>query len=232
MSLSQKLLSAEESAERAGVSVETILMFERCGLLEPVMTDGRTLYNELDIRTVFYSRLKQQEQTAAPQVDSAAEPRQGQLSEQLAAAESTYTDAFTSPRAESLSALTGIESAELAKSTPMPEIAPTTAPVTVVKPTEPSFSFGPETAPVEAQEPDSLLPSSNQLIEVNKGLREQIQVLRDERDWLRSRVENLENRSEREQMLLLSESETIRRLVTSERKRGFWQRALPWFGKD
>lgn len=241
MSLSQKLLSAEESAERAGVSVETILMFERCGLLEPVITDGRTLYKELDIRTVFYSRLKQQEQAAAkPPVEesTAAVPpatpaqealqQRGQLSEQLAAAVSTYTDAFATPRAESLAALSGVEAAELAPPAPKPEV--------VVKPeekvAEESFAFGPDSAAVDTRDSDPHLPSSNQLIEVNKGLREQIQVLRDERDWLRSRVENLENRSEREQMLLLSESETIRRLVTTERKRGFWQRALPWFGKD
>lgn len=78
---------------------------------------------------------------------------------------------------------------------------------------------------------NELLEVNQAFVEVNKGLKEQIQILRDERDWLRRRVEQLENRSEREQMILLSESETIRSLVSKD-KRSFWQRALPWFGSD
>ncbi len=252
MSLSEKLLSAEESAARAGVSVETILMFERCGLLEPVVSEGKKLYQELDIRTVFYSRLKQQEQAAGKSVAGPPEeaPKANSTPEgdALSAAATTYSDAFASPRPESLEALSGITSEELHPANPTtppaaPEpLAERPARTDAAKRSDAvsqTDSFGPESSlqtespKTSVPESDPLLPSSNQLIEVNKGLREQIQVLRDERDWLRSRVENLENRSEREQMLLLSESETIRRLVTSpDRKRGFWQRALPWFGKE
>ena len=64
---------------------------------------------------------------------------------------------------------------------------------------------------------------------MTKGLREQIQILREERDWLRARVEKLETRSEREQMLLLSESENIRKLIQQTETRKSWLRALPWF---
>ncbi len=73
------------------------------------------------------------------------------------------------------------------------------------------------------------LPPAGELIELNKSLREQIQILREERDWLRERIEKLEARSEREQMLLLSESENVRSLISTNNK-PFWQRALPWFG--
>ena len=252
MSLSEKLLSAEESAERAGVSVETIRMFERCGLLEPVTADGKTLYQEIDIRTVFYSRLKQQEQPtsasepAPPKVP--LEPTTNQ--ERFASAGATYFDALSSPMPDSLVTISGISVSDLVMTESEPkaalsaEIADSFGPAPAAgvqssvamsargKVSEVSDSFGPPAAP-EAAQPDPMLPTSGQLIEVNVGLREQIQVLREERDWLRSRVENLENRSEREQMLLLSESETIRRLVTAQDpKRSFWQRALPWFGKD
>lgn len=101
--------------------------------------------------------------------------------------------------------------------------------------------YGETTFRTSAADPQSakvieMLPNPNNainveyLIEVNKGLREQIDILRGERDWLRSRVEKLETRSEREQMLLLSESENIRKLIQQNENRAFsWFRALPWF---
>ena len=60
-------------------------------------------------------------------------------------------------------------------------------------------------------------------------LREQIELLREERDWLRRRIEQLELRGEREQMLLLSEKDTVRRLVDGTVSRR-WSLPfrLPW----
>ncbi|MCB0325424.1 MAG: hypothetical protein KDD69_17700 [Bdellovibrionales bacterium] len=71
-----------------------------------------------------------------------------------------------------------------------------------------------------------------ELIEINKGLRAQLDMVKEERDWLRQRIEKLEARSEREQMLLLSESETVRSLIEPQRRRdSFWRKAvLPFFG--
>lgn len=42
----------------------------------------------------------------------------------------------------------------------------------------------------------------------------QIKDLREEREWLRSRIEKLDEKSDRDQLLLLSETQTIRKLVT------------------
>ena len=65
---------------------------------------------------------------------------------------------------------------------------------------------------------------------MNQTLREQIELLREERDWLRQRIEHLETRSEREQMLLLAESETVRRLVKTESlTEKLLNFRLPWF---
>ncbi len=71
---------------------------------------------------------------------------------------------------------------------------------------------------------------STDLMETNQALREQIQMLREERDWLRTRLEQLEARSEREQMLLMSESETIRSLIGKQPIKR-WSFSLPWFDK-
>ncbi len=60
----------------------------------------------------------------------------------------------------------------------------------------------------------------------------EIEDLRKERDWLRTRVERLEEKSERDQLLLLAETQTIKRLVniTHEKKPSTIRLALEWMG--
>lgn len=68
--------------------------------------------------------------------------------------------------------------------------------------------------------------------ETTRLLREQLDEIKRERDWLRDRVEKLETHSERDQMLLLAESETVRRLINQQKRKSFWAFALPWLGAD
>lgn len=67
---------------------------------------------------------------------------------------------------------------------------------------------------------------SLEILELNRMLREQIQLLREERDWLRKRIEVLETRAERDQVLLLTESRTVQNLLPERR----WslRSLLPW----
>jgi hypothetical protein len=60
----------------------------------------------------------------------------------------------------------------------------------------------------------------------------EIEELRKEREWLRTRVEKLEEKSERDQILLLAETQTIKRLVsiTHQKKPSSMRMALEWFG--
>ena len=60
----------------------------------------------------------------------------------------------------------------------------------------------------------------------------EIEDLRKERDWLRTRIERLEEKSERDQLLLLAETQTIRKLVnlTHQKKPSNLRLALEWFG--
>ncbi len=59
----------------------------------------------------------------------------------------------------------------------------------------------------------------------------EITDLRSQRDWLRSRVERLEEKSERDQILLLSETQTIRKLVSMhEGRKSALQNVLEWLG--
>jgi len=71
-----------------------------------------------------------------------------------------------------------------------------------------------------------------ELVAENRRLREEVNELKQEREWLKERLEKLEARCERDQMLLLSESETVRRLATSDSKKSFWSFSLPWLRSD
>jgi len=55
--------------------------------------------------------------------------------------------------------------------------------------------------------------------------------LRSQRDWLKSRIERLEEKAERDQILLLSETQTIRKLVSiNEGRRSALHNILEWLG--
>ncbi|MCB0333795.1 MAG: hypothetical protein KDD55_09875 [Bdellovibrionales bacterium] len=59
----------------------------------------------------------------------------------------------------------------------------------------------------------------------------EIESLKKERDWLRSRIERLEEKGDRDQLLLLSETQVIRQLVTAQKRSSSPIRAaLEWFG--
>jgi hypothetical protein len=53
------------------------------------------------------------------------------------------------------------------------------------------------------------------IISENKSLKQKVKEIENERDWLRRRIEQLEERSGREQMLLLSEKETLREVLNA-----------------
>jgi len=90
---------------------------------------------------------------------------------------------------------------------------------------KPRKAAKPDTGSKQAAGPIPISPGNQdpslELIEINAHLRERVKSLRAERDWLRERVEKLETQLEREQTLLMSESENLRRLITlhSESKR-------------
>ena len=196
---SVRLLSEEESAKVAEVGVDTIRQYMQCGLLDPVIKDHRTFFQEVDIRTLFFTRTPA---AAKTKPESSTVPVESKP-ESIAAKPIVDPDSAKAP-------------SETA-SGPTVEVSPVLTAETVV-----------------ASSVTQHLPSiaNAELLEITKTLREQIHILRDERDWLRERVEKLESRSDREQMLLLSESENVRKLIQQgESKRLSWLRALPWFGE-
>jgi len=59
----------------------------------------------------------------------------------------------------------------------------------------------------------------------------EIRDLKEQRDWLKSRLERLEEKADRDQLLLLSETQTIRKLISmQETKKSTLRAALDWLG--
>jgi hypothetical protein len=240
---SVRLLSEEESAAVAEVSVETIRKYRDCGLLDPVLKDNQTFFQEVDIQTLFFTKarkegLEQNGQAASPVQEPQREPVVEPQAPPFAAVDEKQAAQPGSPEISASSGASenaerpvpSAEQPQESASLRNADTIPTETPVS--KPAVQAF-ISESKAPSEPIEISSKaevaeLPSSTELIELNKSLRDQIQILREERDWLRDRVEKLESRSEREQMLLLSESENVRKLIVSNQK-SFWQKALPWF---
>ncbi len=86
------------------------------------------------------------------------------------------------------------------------------------------------------KEPDS--ERLTRIVELQEKLLElkdrEIEDLKEQRQWLRERVERLEEKSHRDQILMLSESQAIRELMIKEREKKSAMRSfIDWFvGKD
>lgn len=181
MDSADQLMSIEECAVFAGVSIDTVGQYAEFGLLPSVDKQGSRFFKEQDVRTIFHLSSNQKVQ---PKESRDEQPLQ------QAARPVTLAEQIT--------------------------VIPLSQEIEITS------------APKESSRGESL--RIIELLQLSQTLREQLEMVKEERDWLRTRLERLEARSEREQMLLLSESETVRSLISQrgDKKRSFWNIALPW----
>ena len=236
--MSTQLLTEEQSAEIAGVSIDTLKQYKDFGLLEPVWREGVILFKESEIRTLFYTSeqgFRSREQGHNPKSVSSPEAQTTSLDSQKQspdanssnfAAESTATI-----KADILSS-SPITLDKVLEETPKETAGIVESLADTASATIPPETGAPRLAKAADEQQSASISADSELLDLNRILREQIQILREERDWLRARVEKLEARSEREQMLILAESENVRSLIGQKRQKSIWRLALPWFGLD
>ncbi|MCC6953574.1 MAG: hypothetical protein IT290_05610 [Deltaproteobacteria bacterium] len=249
MAAAFRLFTEVESAKFAGVSVDTVRQYERFGLLASVKKDGELFYRENDLRALFGVR-EPIPSASAPETPSApasgpAERSDASSNTQAASAQSSPPPFQAPPQAtrtfgsgrEYASSASYSAPYQASQSQSHFHAAPQTPPL-LTAPHNPPYNQGPPyslgdqgQSSIQAMsitQPGT--PGVYELLEVNRSLREQIQMLRDEREWLRQRVEKFETRTERDQMLLISENDTVKTLIQQvpERRRSFWSFALPW----
>ena len=102
-------------------------------------------------------------------------------------------------------------------------VAPATNETTDTKPTL-------DLAPLneEIQRLKNLVSLQERILDMKDS---EIQDLRSQRDWLKTRVEKLEEKGDRDQVLLLSETQAIRQLIGLQQKRPSAIRSLlEWLG--
>lgn len=238
--MTMRTLSPEESAELAGVSKDTIEKYMAIGLLSSVEdSEEGPRFSESDIRALFYTK-----KSFLDSHDEELPPRSEELATLLqeAAQNDEEPSIGEKPRAAEPEQEVATEASQVAAPDQDAGIAAAlgdqTATSSDTNPSQQPSSSQPETESGTLSQPQMTAktegPSLHDQIELTRALREQIEVLKEERDWLRQRVEHLEVRGEREQMLLLSESETVRRLVTqrSLTDRFLQTLRLPWISSD
>ncbi len=228
-----RFLTCKEAALSASVGEETILKYKELGLLRSFRVNGQEQYREDEIKLIFNSKKKFQAKQNSPHVQTekikltsqnAQQPSEElpTLSEILAgeilARETLTSEILTEDRlAENSSQhITTKEQVDNSKQLPNDD-QQASYPTEFVKNRE------------NTQESAVFDIPSIELLELTRSLKDQLEMIKEERNWLRRRVEKLESSIEREQMLAISKTETIRNLIdhTKTQKKS-WSFFLPW----
>lgn len=217
--MGQNYISEIEASELAGVSSTTLARFVEAGYLKvETNSEGSRTYSRNELSEIFGI-------TARPANPSQNIPAQSENIVPLT--EESIDNLVKQAEPQSLSSQIDVISEEPIEPLDIPE------PVTIVTQAAPEI----RAEVIETAKPDnsevirlrSLVKMYERIIE----LREQENTeLKKDRDWLRGRIERHEEKSDRDQLLLLSETQMIRKLVTinQEGKTSVFRAALEWFG--
>lgn len=216
-------VTESEAAAYAGVSVATLNRFAEAGYLQIEQNAGEgRLYSQSELASVFglscFSAMpRRTAQGSGNGVRAAPKPEKN--SRPSAAA------------AQSSSALhEQIEKSIVAGSDGEAAAGPDTSNEEV-----PTLSNLIQDSPPDRPEESGEVACLQRTLELQQKLLElkeaEVKDLQDQRQWLRTRLERLEEKAERDQLLLLSETQTIRKLINLEEQRKSPLRlALEWLG--
>jgi len=197
------MISEATAVKEAGVSARTLQRFSEAGYLTvQVKGDGERLYSRLQLTEIFGSF---QETTPSPVPSSTvvSESASSEASSCDAGPTTYYTEAEPTPMVE----LVSTPASETADSTPAIDATPLNE---------------------EIQRLKNLVALQERILDMKES---EIQDLRSQRDWLKTRVEKLEEKGDRDQILLLSETQALRQLIGLQHKRPSAIRSLlEWLG--
>lgn len=213
--VSEDLVAAAVAAQLTGLKLNTLYRFAEAGYVRmDVKSGGERCFSRRDLEKVFGVS------AAAAKSEPVAIDRHS-----LAAAAATVSPAVSSE-----------------PMVPLEEPASGSAPVhqpAAARPAQPAVEVVqlPELTPAAAarrQELQLELIRLRSVVQLQERLLKQrdgeFLDLRQQRDWLRARIERLEDKGDREQLLLLNESRLISQLLTLEHKKSPVLLALEWLG--
>lgn len=197
------MISEATAVKEAGVSARTLQRFSEAGYLTvQVKGDGERLYSRLQLTEIFGSF---QETSASITPTEEAHVESSCRGESSCETETTsyYSPAEPTPMVERVSSETDeiIDTKAASEVTPLNE---------------------------EIQRLKNLVALQERILDMKES---EIQDLRSQRDWLKTRVEKLEEKGDRDQVLLLSETQALRQLIGLQQKRPSAIRSLlEWLG--
>jgi len=201
--ISEAMISEAAAVKEAGVSARTLQRFSEAGYLTvQVKGDGERLYSRSQLLEIFGSFQEGITSPSTPtETDSEAQVDEASS---CGTSDSTYySPAEPTPMVERVAPAS-------------PELGDSTA------------SSIPSPLNEEMQRLRNLVTLQERILDMKES---EIQDLRSQRDWLRTRVEKLEEKGDRDQVLLLSETQAIRQLIGLQQKRPSAIRSLlEWLG--
>jgi hypothetical protein len=220
-------ISERDAEAFAGVSASTLRRFSESGYLtvNSDETEGR-LYSRSQLQDIFGV-------TQGPTTHSGGAP--------IETAAATEVVQMTAPVGLSPTCSMAInDEPRESSSTVMPHVlrAESSAGVCQTQGTEPleatlneiSSSTG-DKSTIDTNEVERLKNALETQVKLLAQRESEVHDLRSQRDWLQRRIESLEEKSNRDQILLLSETQTIRKLIAlQEQKRSGFRQLLSWLG--
>lgn len=235
MSNSAELIAEQEAATLVRVSASTLARFAEAGYFQVEMQGAERLYSRRALASVFGVTLEgisaempqavhaeTQAQTAAPILE--AQTTVPHLENvipfpQQTATRTTAEQSVAAPAEELTSTDTGNKSRQESP---------------VAEATSQVENSNPAAQNSTASQPAASVPF-NEILRMHSDIlarqEQEIHELKAEREWLRRRIEKLEEKAERDQVLLLSEAQTVKQLIQLQsQKKSTIRQALEWFG--
>lgn len=203
------LISETEAAQLAGVSARTLLRFSESGYLTVQLTlEGNRSYSRGQLLEIF----------GAPSAATTPSLEQASSIEPVGNKECSWVD--PTPVTD-LGERASLAPAEQASEEPQETAITESASVDEPRPQGGGYNE-------EISRLKNLISMQERMLDSKD---DEIADLRNQRTWLRERVEKLEEKSDRDQILLLSETQTIRQLIAvQESRKSIVQQVLEWIG--
>lgn len=203
------IISETEAAQLAGVSARTLLRFSESGYLTVQLTlDGSRSYSRGQLLEIFGT--PSATSTQSLEESTPTEPAGNEACSMVGTTLVADSGEHASPTPPEQT-LRERQHTATAESTPLGELRP-----------QDSGYYE------EISRLKNLISMQERMLDSKD---DEIADLRNQRAWLRERVEKLEEKSDRDQILLLSETQTIRQLIAvQESRKTIVQQVLEWIG--
>ncbi len=219
------LLTIEECVSLSGVQLETIKQYQELGLLRVLSIQGRDYFEEEDIRLIFNYKPKAKTVVTENKTSVSEDDELNELPT-LSSILNLDTSNSTSVKEEKVipfkaraNPTLDLETNKIKDPSPVEDKTtetiktPEVAPDIIGESDYNSSDYSNANFNNSTFSEDKTGLSSIDILDLTRSLKSQLEIVKSERDWLRTRVEKLELQIERQQAISMSESDTLKSLA-------------------